>query len=120
MSLRNGQTTLLEQIFRTLWHAPKKQTHTLRMEKGVKINGEVADWTVPLKMEDILEIHFFQEADFIVQPTFYDVPILFEDDHLLVVNKPANMDTHPNSPDQNDTLSNAVAFIYLQRENIDK
>ena len=105
----------LEQLFQMIWHAPKKQTHSLRMNKEVKINGEVADWTAPLKIKDVLEIHFFQEAEFSVHPTFYDVPILFEDDHLLVVNKPSNMDTHPNSVEQTDTLSNAVAFHLLAK-----
>jgi 23S rRNA pseudouridine1911/1915/1917 synthase len=105
----------VEQLFRTIWQAPKKQTHSLRMEKGVKINGEGANWTAPLKKEDILEIHFFQDADFSVQPTFYDLPILYEDDHLLVVNKPSNLDTHPNTPDQKNTLSNAVAYHLLAK-----
>ncbi len=105
----------VEQLFRTIWHSPKKQTHSLRMEKAVKINSEAADWTAPLKAKDSLEIHFFQEAEFGVHPTFYDVPILFEDDHLLVVNKPANMDTHPNSLEQNNTLANAVAFHLLAK-----
>lgn len=100
----------VEELFRTVWHAPKKQIHSLRMEKRVKINGQVAIWTAPLKIKDRLEIQFFIGEKLNVQPTFYDLSILYEDDHLLVVNKPANMDTHPNSPAQFDTLANAVAF----------
>src|SRR3954452_25451028 len=100
----------VEELFRTIWHAPKKQTHSLRMEKRVKVNAQAAVWTVPLKLGDRLEIQFFTAEELNVQPAFYDLAILYEDDHLLVVNKPANMDTHPNSPDQMDTLANAVAF----------
>jgi 23S rRNA pseudouridine1911/1915/1917 synthase len=100
----------VEELFRTIWHAPKKQTHSLRMEKRVKVNAQAAVWTVPLKLRDRLEIQFFTVEELNVQPAFYDLSILYEDDHLLVVNKPANMDTHPNSPDQMDTLANAVAF----------
>src|SRR4051812_8970695 len=100
----------LEDLFRTVWLAPKKQTHSLRMEKRVKVNNQLANWTAPLKIEDRLEIQFFTMEELNVEPTFYDLSILYEDDHLLVVNKPANMDTHPNLPNQTDTLANAVAF----------
>lgn len=100
----------VEELFRTIWHAPKKQTHSLRMEKRVKVNGQVAIWTVPLKIKDRLEIQLFIEEGCTIRPNFYDLSILYEDDHLLVVNKPAHMDTHPNSPNQMDTLANAVAF----------
>ena len=94
----------LEELFRNVWNAPKKQTHSLRMEKAVLINGEPAIWTKPLQQAASLRIRFFTEADFGVIPSPADLSILYEDDHLLVVNKPAGMDTHPNSPEQTNTL----------------
>lgn len=100
----------VEELFRNVWQAPKKQTHSLRMEKGVKVNNQPADWTAPLHKSDLLEILFFTNIDFGVKPAYYELSILYEDDHLLVVNKPAKMDTHPNSLDQTNTLANAVAF----------
>lgn len=103
----------LERLFRDIWHAPKKQTHMLRMEKGVTLNGQAADWTASLNKGDWIQIRFFTKADFGVIPASYDLSILYEDDHLIVVNKPAGMDTHPNVPEQKNTLANAVAF-YLQ------
>jgi 23S rRNA pseudouridine1911/1915/1917 synthase len=103
----------LQELFYTVWQAPKKQTHTLRMEKRVKLNQQDPKWTEKLNVNDILEIHFFTDQDFPVEPAYYDLAVLYEDDHLLIVNKPANMDTHPNSDEQNDTLTNAVAY-YLQ------
>lgn len=103
----------LEALFRQVWQAPKKQTHVLRMEKGVLLNGEPAHWTKPLTHGAQLSIRLFTETDFGVIPKKLDVSVLYEDDHLLVVNKPAGMDTHPNAPGQANTLANAIAF-YLQ------
>jgi 23S rRNA pseudouridine1911/1915/1917 synthase len=105
----------LEELFRSIWHAPKKQTHTLRMEKGVLVNEEQANWTKPLQREARVRIRFFTEADFGLLPGPFALSILYEDDHLLVVNKPPGMDTHPNTPDQTNTLANAAAF-YLQEK----
>jgi 23S rRNA pseudouridine1911/1915/1917 synthase len=103
----------IEQILKDLWHSPKKQVHTMRMEKGVKVNGEIIPWTKPLQAGDKLQIKFFNDEEFGVIPAFIDIEVLYEDDHLIVLNKPAGMDTHPNTPDQANTLANALAF-YLQ------
>ncbi|WP_338470548.1 RluA family pseudouridine synthase [Niallia sp. XMNu-256] len=103
----------VQDLFRKVWQAPKKQVHALRMEKRVFVNEKEADWTQLLRKKDTLAIRFFQNEALPYEAKFYDITILYEDDHLLVVNKPAGMDTHPNSPEQNDSLANAVAY-YLQ------
>ncbi|KAF0815631.1 MULTISPECIES: RluA family pseudouridine synthase [unclassified Cytobacillus] len=100
----------IDYIFRTLWGAPKKQTHNMRMKKQVLYNNEPANWTNPVHAGDKLKFHFFVDEDPGVIPSYYEVDVLFEDDHMLVLNKPAGMDTHPNSPDQMNTLANAAAF----------
>lgn len=100
----------IEQIFRDRWNAPKKLTHQFRMNKDVKVNGQHANWMTPLEKNDRLSIRLFSEEEFGVSPTYMEIEVLYEDDHLLVVNKPAGIKTHPNIPDETDTLANAVAF----------
>jgi 23S rRNA pseudouridine1911/1915/1917 synthase len=107
------QGDTIEDLFRKTWNGPKKQIHSLRMAKGVLLNGINQSWSIPLEPGDCLQIKFFEDHEHGVIPAYIDISILYEDDHLLVVNKPAGMDTHPNTPNQNNTLSNAVAF-YLQ------
>lgn len=97
-------------IFREIWSAPKKKIHMMRMEKGVKLNGDLMNWNHPLHTGDRLQLKLFTEEDFGVIPAYYEVDVLYEDDHMAVFNKPANMDTHPNSPEQTNTLANAAAF----------
>lgn len=46
-----------------------------------------------------------------------DLDILYEDDYLLIINKPANMPTHPSSDNYTNTLSNIVAN-YLKKQGI--
>ncbi|MBP2242204.1 23S rRNA pseudouridine1911/1915/1917 synthase [Cytobacillus eiseniae] len=103
----------IDSIFRQVWQAPKKQVHSLRMEKGVKVNGEDRSWNLPLQAGDRLQLKLFTEEPFGVVPTYQDVDVLYEDDHLIIFNKPADMDTHPNDPDQTDTLANGAAYYLL-------
>lgn len=103
-----GQST--EALFRDIWKAPKKQTHLLRINKEVTVNGQPTNWTAPLKKNDRIQIKLFANVDFGVIPYYQEIEILYEDDHLLIVNKKRGIDTHPNTPKQTNTLLNAVAF----------
>ncbi|UXH45925.1 RluA family pseudouridine synthase [Rossellomorea vietnamensis] len=100
----------IETILRKHWQAPKKLVHSMRMDGDVKVNGELISWTSPLSQGDILQIRLFKEVEYDVPPTYGELDVLFEDEHLIVVNKPAGIDTHPNTPDETDTLANLVAF----------
>jgi 23S rRNA pseudouridine1911/1915/1917 synthase len=53
-----------------------------------------------------------------VVPEKMDLNIVFEDDDLMVINKPAGMVVHPGSGNYSGTLLNGVAY-YLQQKNPD-
>ncbi|MGF3102010.1 RluA family pseudouridine synthase [Rossellomorea sp. DUT-2] len=102
----------IETILRNHWQAPKKLIHSLRMAGDIKVNGESISWTQPLSPGDTLQLHLFKEVEYDVPPTYGEIDVLFEDDHLIVINKPAGIDTHPNHPKETDSLANLVAFHY--------
>lgn len=104
----------IEEIFRNKWDSPKKLTHLFRMEDKVLVSGSRANWILPLSSETRIQIKLFEEEEITVPPHFLDVPILYEDDHVIIFNKPPFMNTHPNDPNlDNETLVNAAVF-YLQ------
>ncbi|MBT2678010.1 RluA family pseudouridine synthase [Bacillus sp. ISL-35] len=100
----------VETLFKDFWKAPKKLVHTFRMEKGVLLNGQLPDWTLPLRKSERLSVKLFTEEESSYVPQYLNVEVLYEDDHLIVFNKPAGMDTHPNEDGQTGTLANAAAF----------
>lgn len=50
-----------------------------------------------------------------ITPIEGDLDILYEDDHLLIVNKPAAMPVHPTKRHQLDTLANIVSYYQQKR-----
>lgn len=100
----------VDSLLRENWHAPKKLIHQFRMDKMVRLNGKQADWTLSLIKGDKLQLQIFTEEEQGAVPEYLDVAILYEDDHCIVFNKPAGIDTHPNDPGQTGTLANAAAF----------
>lgn len=104
----------IDDLFRKLWGAPKKLTHSFRTEKKVIVNHKPADWNAPLVSGDKIMINLFEEMRGNIPPAYMEVPVLYEDEHLLIFNKPAFMNTHPNDREsEKDTLLNGAVF-YLE------
>ncbi|WP_175988094.1 RluA family pseudouridine synthase [Bacillus sp. Marseille-Q1617] len=108
----NWKNVTIDHILKNHWHAPKKLIHSMRMDKDIKVNGEYFPWDKSLSPGDLLQITLFKETDYDVPPSYGDLHILYEDDHLIVVNKTAGIDTHPNQPGDTDTLANLIAYHF--------
>ncbi|GGC82770.1 pseudouridine synthase [Thalassobacillus devorans] len=110
----------IEQILKENLKIPKKMLHHFRMNKDVIVNGQTVSWSRVLQGGEILQIRLFQAEDYGIVPDNKKLDVLLEDDHLLVVNKPAGIDTHPNVPGQTGTLANRVAFYFQENRVLTK
>ncbi|MCL6572182.1 MAG: RluA family pseudouridine synthase [Bacillus sp. (in: Bacteria)] len=101
----------LDEIFCHVWDVPRKLTYIFRSENKVVVNGGRADWNLPLETGAKLQFKLFVEEEIHIIPSFMDVDILYEDDHVIVCNKPSFMNTHPNDPLlETNTLVNGLEF----------
>ena len=98
----------------------KLSTHivqSLRHTNGaVLINGNFARVVDIVNEGDNLEIHFPEKT----QPPLLwekELEIIFEDQDLLVINKPSGISVHPTFNHPNGTLCNAVANYLLKTQN---
>lgn len=86
----------------------------LGKEKSKKVkfilNGKTVLKDKVLKLDDELILEYEDEIDFI--PENKKLDILYEDENLLIVNKPINMLVHPDSKDKTGTLVNLVSNYY--------
>lgn len=103
----------IEEVFSHYLFASRKQIHLFKMEKKVQLNNQNVPWNTPLHKDDTLKIKMFHNQPNDIIPTFMDISILYEDDFLLIVNKPDSMDTHPNASDDTTSLLNGVAYYLL-------
>ncbi|MDW7617655.1 RluA family pseudouridine synthase [Peribacillus simplex] len=109
----NGLT--LEKLFRERWKAPKKLVHEWRMSKEVTVNGNSVTWSTVLTEGDTVSIPMLDQAENeTVKTADLGISILYEDDLLLIANKPAGMDTHPSLPGEAQSLINGVAYHLRQ------
>ena len=74
------------------------------------VNGETQPGGYHLKTGDAVEISIDSTAKTAMTPENIPLEILFEDEEILVVNKPAGMLVHPTNSDKSGTLANALVF----------
>lgn len=96
---------------------PKTMQHDLRTQQNILVNNQYRSMNQMINPGDLVEFIFPKE----VQSQHYqasgiDPEIVFEDENLLVINKPASQKTHPTKGNETDTAIND-ATNYLQKNN---
>ncbi|MEE8577998.1 MAG: RluA family pseudouridine synthase [candidate division Zixibacteria bacterium] len=81
----------------------------------VTVNGKTEPSRHKLRGGETIEIAIQHDAPASeLMPEEIALDIAFEDDHLLIVNKPAGMVTHPAPGNRSGTLANALAFHFTK------
>lgn len=78
---------------------------------NLQINGKKARTVDILNSGDVVQITLDDEKTLVPNPEL-DVEAAYEDDDIVVFNKPANMATHPSIYHYRDTLGNCFAAKY--------
>ncbi|KEO81184.1 hypothetical protein EL26_22270 [Tumebacillus flagellatus] len=76
------------------------------------LNKETASLHDSVKTGDRVRMELFPDEPYGVEPEMLDLDVLYEDDHLLVVNKPAGQKVHANDEGETGALLNALAWHY--------
>ncbi|MBV9297686.1 MAG: RluA family pseudouridine synthase [Verrucomicrobia bacterium] len=74
----------------------------------ILLNGKTSRAKQIIRAGDKVEISQPEPQPIVLAPEALEMPILFADEHLLVVNKPAGMTVHPGAGIQSGTLVNAL------------
>ena len=85
----------------------------LKHEQKLFVNNQKAFVDMPLNVGDIISIHIdFIEDNSNIVATKMPLNIVYEDNALLVINKPAKTPVHPSMDHFEDSLSNGVKYYF--------
>lgn len=106
----------IEEFLRQKGYSHHVLTHLKRTDHGIVLNGEWAYSSTKLQPGDVLEIRIREEnsSDQII-PTPLPLAVVYEDEDLMIVNKPADMPIHPSINNHENTLANAVMYYFEQK-----
>lgn len=104
----------IRQVLREKFGVSERLLTKLKKNKKIYLNGNNDIFLdIPVKSSDIVEVDFdFDEDNSNIVPVKMDLNVIYEDDSLIVLDKPFNMPVHPSLNHYEDSLSNGLKYYY--------
>ncbi len=110
----------IKQIAKEYFNMSERLIIKLKNKKLIFKNNQTAFINEFVKFNDKISFNLdYEEDNDNIVPTKMDFKVLFEDESLLIINKPPFTPIHPSSSHFSDSLSNAVKYYYKEK-NINK
>ena len=90
----------------------RSQVQNLIKKQQIFVNGKNEKGSFKLKNDDEIKIILSEDFSLIIEPENIPLNIVWEDENMLVVNKPKEMLTHPTTKETTGTLVNALLYKY--------
>ena len=121
---RNFTYTITEEFHnRTISSFLKEQgyphtvmVHLKKTPESILLNGRWEYVNTRIKTGDLLEIKLIEnESSKKIPPVYAPFSVVYEDEDILVIDKPANMPIHPSLNHYEHTLANAVCYYFANQ-----
>ncbi len=90
----------------------RSQVQNLIKKEQITVNGKKVKGSYLIKNDDEIIVVLSEDFSVIIEPENIPLDIVYEDEDILVVNKPKNMLTHPTAKETTGTLVNALLYKY--------
>ena len=92
---------------------PRKWRHFLRVERKVQINGKYYHFNQNVKPNDKVELllNHVESKQHNYPASGKNPEVIYEDDSLLIINKPAGQKTHPNLMETDTALNDCATYL---------
>ncbi|MCU6761480.1 Ribosomal large subunit pseudouridine synthase D [uncultured Roseburia sp.] len=117
MTKKENGSTILE-FLKAKGYSHSVMVHLKKTPEGILKNGSWSYVSEKLQADDTLTIRLLEDtgSEKIVPNDKLPFPVIYEDEDILVINKPAGMPIHPSMNNYDNTLANAAA-AYFARQN---
>lgn len=106
----------IEQFLRGNGYSRQNLVELKKMKESVLLNGIWVHLNDTLHTADLLTIHIQEnESSEKIPPIEHPLNIVYEDEDIIVINKPAGMPIHPSQHNYYNSLANALAYYYQQQ-----
>jgi 23S rRNA pseudouridine1911/1915/1917 synthase len=102
----------VKQIIQREFSLSARTMTKLKKDGGILVNGIPVTVRYLLCEGDILRLNIEDRGSQTIEPSDIPLDVLYEDDDLLLINKPLGMPIHPSQGHHSDTLANAVMYRY--------
>ncbi len=106
----------IEQFLKALDFPHQAIVQLKKTHEGILRNGTWAYVNEKLRTGDILRLHLVEDvAESSIEPLYVPLSIVYEDEDLLVIDKPSNMPIHPSMNHHEGTLANGLMYYFKEQ-----
>lgn len=103
----------IDQVAASVWNEFSREKLKQWMKDGhLLVNGNIVKPKYRCEGTEQLTLEVELEAQLSAQPENIPLDIVYEDDDIMVINKPVGMVVHPGAGNPNGTLVNAILYHY--------
>ncbi len=111
--VNNNKYNTVNEILINEFHISNRLRTKLINLKQIYKNNLVVDTRSKINLNDIISIVFnYDEDNSNIFPTKMNLDIIYEDDWLLVLNKPSGIAIHPSMLHFDNSLSNGIKYYF--------
>ena len=116
-TIDNASTGLrIEQYLRRRGYSYQNLARLKKMQESILLNGAWTYMRTAVKDGDILTVHIQEpESSPNIPPVKLPLDIVYEDEDIVVVNKPAGMPVHPSLNNYENSLANGLMYYYQEQ-----
>ncbi len=110
-TVNDEQITRLDKLIPSLCpEITRSYAQKLINEGNILVNGEKSKGAYLTEIGDVISVNLPEPAELDAKPENIPLDIVFEDEHMMVINKPQGMVVHPAPGNYTKTLVNAVLY----------
>lgn len=114
-TIKNKETGRNLKEFLQSFNLAKNKINYLIDNKCIIINGELVfkrEFILKENDEVLIDVSNYEQIDYL--PMRYNLDIIYEDEYILVVNKPSGVIIYPENKELSNTMANYVAYYYTK------
>lgn len=106
----------VEQFLRRRGYSRQNLVELKKMPLSILVNGSPRRLNEILTDMDTLTVHIQEHVSSLqIPPVHLPLDIIYEDEDIIVINKPAGMPVHPSINNYTNTLANGLAWYYREQ-----
>lgn len=113
---KNEDGLRVEQFLRRRGYSRQNLVELKKMPRSILVNGSPRRLNEILTDMDTLTVHIQEHISSLqIPPVRLPLDIIYEDEDIIVINKPAGMPVHPSINNYTNTLANGLAWYYQEQ-----
>lgn len=104
----------LDKLLSQILNISRAKIQTMFKDNLIFVDGKIAKASLKLNKGQVISFQDYEVPDLTVEPEAIDLDIIYEDEDVIVVNKPIGMVVHPANGHHQGTLVNALLYHFAK------